>query len=52
VNGYTAGQDFAGATLVADNLGEPDAPFAVLSGDPEGAVCVDVPLLRKLAARP
>ncbi len=51
VNGYTAGQDFAGAALVLDQLGEPGAPFRVLSGDAGGATCVDVPLLHKLLAR-
>ncbi len=51
VNGYTAGQDFAGAALVLDQLGEPDAPFRVLSGDAGGAAYVDVPLLHKLFVR-
>ncbi len=51
VNGYTAGQDFAGAALVLDNLGEPDAPFRVLSGDAGGADYADVALLHRLFAQ-
>lgn len=31
-NAYTAGSDFAAAALVLDQLGEPDAPFAVRGG--------------------
>jgi HAD superfamily hydrolase (TIGR01509 family) len=49
VNGYTRGQDFDGAALVVDSLGEPDAPFTVLAGNAGGASCVDVALLRRLA---
>jgi HAD superfamily hydrolase (TIGR01509 family) len=48
VNTYTASQDFTGAALVADNLGEPDQPFQVLAGDAFGATYVDVRLLRKM----
>ncbi len=51
VNGYTAGQDFTGAALVLDQLGEPDAPFQTLKGAAYGATYVDVPLLHKLFAR-
>jgi HAD superfamily hydrolase (TIGR01509 family) len=32
VNSYTRDQDFAGAALVVDGLGEPDAPVRVLRG--------------------
>ncbi|MBW4441572.1 MAG: HAD family hydrolase [Plectolyngbya sp. WJT66-NPBG17] len=32
LNAYTRAQDFAGATLVIDQLGEPDQPFEVLKG--------------------
>jgi HAD superfamily hydrolase (TIGR01509 family) len=31
-NGYTQDEDFTGATLVLDHLGEPDQPFRALSG--------------------
>ncbi|MGO9867828.1 MAG: HAD family hydrolase [Rhodomicrobium sp.] len=51
VNGYTAGQDFTGAALVLDQLGEPDAPFRDLDGDAGGATYVDVALLHDLFAR-
>jgi HAD superfamily hydrolase (TIGR01509 family) len=50
VNGYTADQDFAGALLVLDRLGEPGAPFRVLAGEAGGAAYVDVDLLCALLA--
>ena len=51
VSHYTHGQDFSGAALVLDQLGEPDAPFRVLAGEAGGACYVDVPLLRELHRR-
>lgn len=48
VNGYTRHEDFTGATLVVDQLGEPDSPCQALSGDLGGAGMVDVALLRRL----
>jgi HAD superfamily hydrolase (TIGR01509 family) len=50
VNEYTAGQDFAGAALVLDGLGEPEEPFRVLCGDAGGATCVDIGLLKAIHA--
>lgn len=50
-NGYTRDQDLEGALLVIDSLGEPDAPFEVLSGDAGASTYVDVALLRDLRAR-
>mgnify|MGYP001816249860 FL=1 len=50
VNDYTEDEDFSGALLVLDHLGEPDRPFAVLQGDAGGARWVDVDLLRGLHA--
>jgi len=50
VNDYTRDEDFNGALLVLDHLGEPDQPFTVLSGDAGGARWVDVDLLRGLHA--
>jgi len=32
VNGYTKNQDFSGATVVLDNLGEPDSPCQRIMG--------------------
>ncbi|MFS8782562.1 HAD family hydrolase, partial [Synechococcus sp. R6-7] len=32
VNDYTRDQDFSGAALVLDHLGEPEDPFQVLAG--------------------
>jgi HAD superfamily hydrolase (TIGR01509 family) len=51
VNGYTRHQDFTGAELVLDRLGEPDEPLTVLAGDAGAATLVDVALLRRLHAR-
>jgi HAD superfamily hydrolase (TIGR01509 family) len=51
VNDYTRGEDFTGALLVLDHLGEPDRPCTVLEGDAGGARWVDVDLLRRLHRR-
>jgi HAD superfamily hydrolase (TIGR01509 family) len=48
INGYTRGQDFTGASLVLDQLGEPGQPFEVLAGDAHGAEYVNLELLRQL----
>lgn len=50
VNGATRNQDFSGAALVIDQLGEPEQPFDVLAGDAHGATLVDVALLRRIHA--
>ncbi|MGD8842734.1 MAG: HAD family hydrolase [Gammaproteobacteria bacterium] len=51
VSQYTRGQDFTGAALVLDQLGEPDQPFEVLAGDADAYRCVNVQQLRELHAR-
>ena len=48
VSSYTAGQDFSGAALVVDRLGEPDEPTTAVTGALGGQVCVDLDLLRAL----
>jgi beta-phosphoglucomutase-like phosphatase (HAD superfamily) len=48
VNDYTRVQDFDGALLVVDSLGEPGAPFRVLRDDAGAARWVDLALLRCL----
>lgn len=49
VNEYTREHEFAGALLVLDKLGEPDAPFHVLSGaSVNGSRYLDLDLLRRL----
>jgi hypothetical protein len=52
INDYTRAQDFAGAQIVLDQLGEPSRPFRVLAGrgDVNGATCFDVALARALHA--
>ncbi|MES9971305.1 MAG: HAD family hydrolase [Candidatus Thiodiazotropha sp.] len=47
-NGYTAEDDFNGASLVIDQFGEPDQPFQVMSGEADGHMFVDIALLRAL----
>ncbi len=48
VNGYTRHDEFLGAAIVLDQLGEPGSPFSVLSGDAGEASYVDVPLVRRI----
>ncbi len=48
VNPYTIGQDFSGAALVLDNLGEPAQPANILAGNLFGSTCVDITLLCEL----
>jgi len=50
-NPTTRDQNFTGAAIVLDGLGEPDAPFTVLAGDAGGAQWVDVAFLKRLHAR-
>ena len=51
VNPTTRDEDFAGAEIVLDQLGEPNQPFSVLAGDAGGASWVDIEFLRKIHAR-
>ena len=48
VNDYTRLQDFTGADLVVDQLGEPDSGFEVIAGDAGDSTFVDLPLLSRL----
>ncbi len=48
VNGYTKDDDFSGASLVLDQLGEPGQGFTVISGDAKGSEFVDLSLVEKL----
>jgi len=50
VNRYTEQQDFSGALLVLDHLGEPDMPCQVISGSLPPDVMVDAEYLRRLHA--
>ncbi len=49
INDYTKDEDFTGAELVLNHLGEPDNPFTVLAGDAGDARYVDISLLHRLA---
>jgi len=48
VNGYTRNDNFDGALIVLDQLGEPGAPFTVIDGNAGDATLVDVPLIKRL----
>jgi beta-phosphoglucomutase-like phosphatase (HAD superfamily) len=50
VNEYTHSQDFSGAILVLNHLGEPLQPFSVLAGDAGNASYVDIALVQRLHA--
>ncbi len=48
INDYTKTHDFSGATLVLDQMGEPDSPFKTLNGENHGASFVNLELLNKI----
>lgn len=48
VNHYTQHHDFTGASIVLDQMGEPDHPFTVLSGNGFGHTYLNVDLVKKL----
>ena len=48
VNEYTRNDNFDGALIVLNQLGEPDAAFTVIDGDAGKASYVDVPLIKRL----
>jgi HAD superfamily hydrolase (TIGR01509 family) len=47
---YTAGQDFTGARVVLDHLGDPGRPCRVLAGEPTGTEYVDLATLDRISA--
>jgi HAD superfamily hydrolase (TIGR01509 family) len=47
-NQYTEDHDFNGAVIVLDQLGEPDSPFSVLSGDALGHTYLNLELVKQL----
>jgi HAD superfamily hydrolase (TIGR01509 family) len=48
VNSATRDQDFGGAVIVLDQLGEPERRFEVMAGDAGDATFVDVAFLRRI----
>ncbi len=50
VNDYTRQQDFAKATLVISDFGEPNQPFQVIAGNAHGARYFDIALAEALLA--
>ncbi len=51
VSHYSRGEDFCGAALVLDQLGEPDQPFRVIAGNADAYHYVCVAQLRELHAQ-
>lgn len=49
INDYTREQDFTGATLVLDCLGDPDTPFTVLAGETDSSY-FDLELAKAIVA--
>lgn len=47
INGYTAGDNFSGAVVVLDQMGEPDVPCKVLLGNAE-MTCLDIATVEQL----
>lgn len=47
-NGYTAEDDFSGAAIVLDQMGEPNAPFALLEGNAHGENHLNLALIEAL----
>jgi HAD superfamily hydrolase (TIGR01509 family) len=47
---YTVDDDFSGASLIVEQLGEPDSPFILESGKAFGKSLVDVELLQYICA--
>ncbi len=48
INGYTAEDDFSGAAIVLDQLGDPNNAFTVLCGDAQGHSYVNLAMIEKL----
>jgi HAD superfamily hydrolase (TIGR01509 family) len=48
INDYTSDHDFTGASIVLDQMGEPDQSFSVISGDADDASYLDCDLVLKL----
>ena len=51
VNDATRDQDFSGAAIVLDQLGEPQRGFKVLAGDAGGANLADIAFLRQMHSK-
>ncbi len=50
INDYTKDHDFSGASLVLDQMGEPDNGFKTLAGENFGHSFIDLELLKKIHA--
>ena len=52
VNGYTKNDNFNGAALVLDHLGDIDKPFNIINGDANNHNMVDCELLTRIHSPP
>ncbi|MBN2865555.1 MAG: HAD family hydrolase [Thiotrichales bacterium] len=50
VNGYTAEDDFSGADLILDQMGDEGNPFTVMAGNAFGHTYLDLALVKKVHA--
>jgi HAD superfamily hydrolase (TIGR01509 family) len=50
-NDYTRDHDFSNASIVLEQMGEPDRPFNVIAGNADGATYLDCDLVIKLHQR-
>jgi HAD superfamily hydrolase (TIGR01509 family) len=48
VNDYTRAQDFSGAAIVLNHLGEPDLPFEVIAGQADASTYFDLAFAKNL----
>ena len=48
VRDFTVRDNFTGAAIVLDSLGDPDMPFRVIAGEAGGATFVDLNFLKTL----
>lgn len=48
INDYTKDHDFSDASVVLDNMGEPDQPFSVISGETDNASFLSCDLVIKI----
>jgi hypothetical protein len=48
INDYTQDQDFSGAMVVLDHMGDPGLPFTVLAGEVGWTIYLDMDLVQHL----
>ncbi len=48
INGYTKDHDFKGASIVLDQMGEPEQPFNIIAGSANGNTCLNCDMVVQL----